>query len=144
MPPTTQGPLWLLTAAVSAGGALGALTRHGLDVLWPPAASGASGASGAILAVNVTGSLLIGLLMELIAHRWPRNRYVRPFWGVGYLGGYTTFSAYAMDVVTALERGHPQVALAYLGLTLAGAVTAAWAASALAHRILFQAGRRYP
>ncbi|GAB3713310.1 fluoride efflux transporter FluC [Nocardiopsis nanhaiensis] len=141
MPPTTQGPLWPLVAAVSAGGALGALTRHGLDVLWPPAATGVS---WTILAINVTGSLLIGLLMELIAHRWPRNRYVRPFWGVGFLGGYTTFSAYAMDVVTALERGHPQVALAYLGLTLAGAVIAAWAASALAHRILFQGGGRFP
>ncbi|GAB3725436.1 fluoride efflux transporter FluC [Nocardiopsis oceani] len=141
MPPTTQGPLWPLVAAVSAGGALGALTRHDLDVLWPPAATGVS---WTILAINVSGSLLIGLLMELIAHRWPRNRYVRPFWGVGFLGGYTTFSAYTMDVVTALERGHPQVALAYLGLTLAGAVIAAWAASALAHRIFFQGGGRFP
>lgn len=141
MPSSAHGALWPLVAAVSAGGALGALTRHGLDVLWPPAASGVS---WTILAINISGSLLIGLLMELISHRWPSNRFVRPFWGVGFLGGYTTFSAYAMDTVTALERGEPQIALAYLSLTLAGALTAAWAASALAHRFLFHGGRRNP
>lgn len=135
------GSLGPLAAAVSAGGALGALTRHGLDALWPPAASGVS---WTILAINVSGSLLIGLLMELVAHRWPDNRFVRPFWGVGFLGGYTTFSAYAMDTVTALERGEPQVALAYLFLTLAGALTAAWAASSLAHRFLFRSGGPNP
>lgn len=136
-----RGSLWPPVAAVSAGGALGALTRHGLDVLWPPPAPGVS---WTILAVNVSGSLLIGLLMELIAHRLPGNRFVRPFWGAGFLGGYTTFSAYAMDVVSALERGAPQVALAYLGLTLAGALTAAWAASSLAHRFLAHGGGRNP
>ncbi|GHC80865.1 hypothetical protein GCM10007079_20130 [Nocardiopsis terrae] len=134
-----RGAPWPLVAAVSAGGALGALVRHGLDVLGPQSASGVS---WTVLAVNVSGSLLIGLLMELIAHRRPGNRFVRPFWGTGFLGGYTTFSAYAMDVVSALERGAPQVALAYLALTLAGALTAAWAASSLAHRFLSHGGGR--
>ncbi|GAA1465452.1 CrcB family protein [Nocardiopsis exhalans] len=141
MSSSARGSLWPLVAAVSAGGALGALTRHGLDVLWQPAASGVS---WTILAINISGSLLIGLLMELITHRRPDNRFVRPFWGVGLLGGYTTFSAYAMDTVTALERGEPRVALAYLFLTLAGALTAAWSASSLAHRFLFHGGGRNP
>lgn len=141
MPSSARGALWPLVATVSAGGALGALTRHGLDVLWPPSSSGIS---WTILVINVSGSLLIGLLMELIAHRLPESRFVRPFWGVGFLGGYTTFSAYAMDVVTALERGAPQVALAYLALTLAGALTATWAASSLAHRFLTRGEGRNP
>ncbi|MEU3017824.1 MULTISPECIES: CrcB family protein [unclassified Nocardiopsis] len=141
MSSSARGSVAPLVAAVSAGGALGALTRHTLDALWPPASSGVS---WTILAVNVTGCLLIGLLMELIVHRWPGNRLVRPFWGVGFLGGYTTFSAYAADVVTALERGEPRVALAYLLLTVAGALTAAWAASALAHRFLTHGGGRNP
>lgn len=136
-----RGSLWPLVAVVSAGGVLGALARYGLDVLWPHSAVGVS---WTILAINITGSLLIGLLMELIAHRWPGNRFVRPFWGVGIVGGYTTFSTYAMDTVTALERGFPQVALAYLFLTLAGALTAAWAASSLAHWSLSRGGRRNP
>ncbi|WP_017586409.1 fluoride efflux transporter FluC [Nocardiopsis ganjiahuensis] len=141
MPSSARDALWPLVAAVSAGGALGALTRFGLDTLWPPSASGVS---WTILAVNISGSLLIGLLMELIAHRRPETRWVRPFWGAGFLGGYTTFSAYAMDTVTALERGAPQIALAYLALTLAGALTAAWAASSLAHRVLSHGGRGQP
>lgn len=141
MPSSARAALWPLVTAVAAGGALGALARHGLDVLWPPSAPGVSWTT---LAVNVSGSLLIGLLMELIAHRRPVNRFVRPFWGAGFLGGYTTFSAYAMDTVTALERGAPQIALAYLTLTLAGAITAAWAASSLAHRFLAHAEGRNP
>jgi CrcB protein len=141
MPSSARAALWPVVAAVSAGGALGALARHGLDVLWP---ASTPGVSWTILAVNVSGSLLIGLLTELVAHRWSANRFVRPFWGVGFLGGYTTFSAYAMDVVTALERGAAQIALAYLALTLAGALTAAWAASSLAHRFLARAGGRNP
>lgn len=127
--------------SVALGGALGALTRHGLDTLWPPAVSGVS---WTILTINVTGGLLIGLLMELLAHRLPRSHHVRPFWGTGFLGGYTTFSAYAMDVVTALERGAPQVALAYLALTLIGTLTTAWAASALVHRLLTHLAGRNP
>ena len=113
------------------------MARYGLDTAWPPSAAGVS---WTILAINITGSLLIGVLMEVVAHRMPQNPWVRPFLGAGVLGGYTTFSAYAMDVVTALERGAPEVALAYLSLTLAGAIAAAWAASALAQRILRRKG----
>ncbi|GHD21712.1 putative fluoride ion transporter CrcB [Nocardiopsis kunsanensis] len=133
MPSATSAPLWALTGAVAAGGALGAAARYGLTLAWPPPVAGMS---WTVLAINVTGSLLIGVLVEVLAHRIPRNPWVRPFLGTGFLGGYTTFSAYAMDVVTALERGAPETALAHLSLTLAGALVAAWAASALTHRIL--------
>lgn len=137
MPSATSAPLWALTMVVAVGGALGAVTRYGLDLAWP---SSAAGTSWTVLAINVTGSLLIGVLLEVAAHRTPRNPWVRPFLGAGFLGGYTTFSAYAMDVVTALERGAPEAALAYLSLTLLGALVAAWVASALTHRILGEGG----
>lgn len=133
MPSATSAPLWALTVAVAVGGALGAVARYGLDLAWPPSAAGMS---WAVLAINVTGSLFIGVLVEVVAHRTPRSPWVRPFLGAGFLGGYTTFSAYAMDVVTALERGAPEAALAYLSLTLAGSLVAAWASSALTHRVL--------
>lgn len=133
MPFATSAPLWALTGTVAVGGSLGAVARYGLDLAWP---ASAAGVSWTVLAINVTGSLLIGVLVEIVAHRAPRNPWVRPFLGAGFLGGYTTFSAYAMDVVTALERGAPEAALAYLSLTLAGALVAAWAASDLTHRIL--------
>lgn len=137
MPSATSAPLWALTAAVAVGGALGAVARYGLDLTWHPSETGLS---WTVLAINITGSLLIGVLVEAVAHRAPQNPWVRPFLGAGFLGGYTTFSAYATDVVTALERGAPEAALAYLLLTLAGALVAAWAASALTHRVLAEGG----
>lgn len=82
------------------------MIRYGLDLAWPVSAAGMSWTA---LAINVTGSLSIGVLVEVVAHRTPRNPWARPFLGAGSLGGYTTFSAYAMDVVTALERGAPKL-----------------------------------
>jgi CrcB protein len=82
--------------------------------------------------INVTGCLLIGVLMVLIAHRWPHQRLVRPFWGVGVLGGYTTFSTASVDVL----RATPGVGLIYLGVTLTGALLAVWAGTAATEAIL--------
>jgi CrcB protein len=66
--------------------------------------------------------------MTLIARRWPDRRLLRPFLGVGVLGGYTTFSTSVVDVFVA----RPGVALFYLAATVAGALAAVWAGSALA------------
>lgn len=131
--PIPPGQLWPLLAVISLGGALGALARYGLETVWPHSASGVSWTT---LAVNASGSALIGVLMELLNHRRPTSRLLQPFWGAGVLGGYTTFSAYALDILTALEHGTPQIALAYLALTLASALAGVWAASTISHRIL--------
>lgn len=111
-------------AAVAAGGALGALARYGVSVALPhpPGAFAWS-----TWLVNVSGCLLIGVLMTLIAQVWPRQRLLRPFWGVGVLGGYTTFSAYVLDAHQAISAGAPGTALAYLAGTLVAAVAAVWA-----------------
>ncbi len=67
---------------VSLGGGLGGVARYGLSVFVP-------GPWG-LFAINVLGSFLIGVLMGLV----PRP-LVRAFFGVGLLGGFTTFSSYA-------------------------------------------------
>lgn len=111
-------------AAISAGGVLGALSRYGISVAWPhhPGAFPWS-----TWTINVSGCFLIGVLMALIAHRLPNRRLVRPFFGVGLLGGYTTFSTSVVDVL----GSRPGVALLYLSATVAGALLAVWAGSAL-------------
>src|SRR6201992_4401295 len=76
-------------AVISAGGALGALARYGLATAWPHPATGFPWATWTI---NVSGSFLIGVLMVLIERRFAGRRLIRPFFGVGILGGYTTFS----------------------------------------------------
>ena len=118
-----------LLAAVSAGGVLGALARYGISAAWSHPAAGFPWATWTI---NVSGCFLIGVLMVLIATRWPRQRLIRPFFGVGILGGYTTFSTSVVDVQQAAVHGAPGVALLYLGATIVGALLAVWAGTALA------------
>ncbi len=101
---------WNLLLAVAAGGVLGAEGRYGLDVLLPHAAGVFPSAT---LLINVSGCLLIGVLMAVLgAVRAPR--LARPFLGVGVLGGYTTFSTFAVDVDQLLHAGRVIVALGYL------------------------------
>ncbi len=73
--------------AISVGGVLGALARYGLGVAFP---HGAAGFPWATFAVNVTGCGLTGVLMVCI-DQLGAHRLVRPFLGVGVLGGFTTF-----------------------------------------------------
>ena len=118
-----------MLAVISAGGVLGALGRYGISAAWP---HDPAGFPWATWTVNVTGCFLIGVLMVLIAARWPRQRLIRPFFGVGILGGYTTFSTSVVDVQQAAAHGAPGVALVYLGATIVGALLAVWAGTALA------------
>ena len=100
------------------GGALGALARWGTAQALPPD----GGWPWATLLVNLTGCLLIGVLSGALANRSPEPAWARPFLGVGVLGGYTTFSTAAVDVL----RADPATALIYLAATLVGAVLAVW------------------
>jgi CrcB protein len=114
--------------AISAGGVLGALARDGLATAWPHPAGGFAWST---YVINVTGCLLIGVLMVIVTDVVPKRRLVRPFLGVGVLGGYTTFSTYIVDIHRAASAGAPWVALSYLGATLVSAVFAVWLGDAL-------------
>ncbi|MFH0250030.1 CrcB family protein, partial [Streptomyces chitinivorans] len=122
-------------AAVAAGGALGACARYALTLPWPAAPGGFP---WAVLAVNAAGCALIGVLMALLEEyggeghggAWARHPLARPFLGTGVLGGFTTFSVYALDAVRLLEEGAAGTALLYLGATPAAALGAVWAATA--------------
>jgi fluoride exporter len=120
-------------AAISAGGALGALARAGVAAAWPHSAAGFAWSTWV---VNVTGCLLIGALMVVVTEVVPHRRLVRPFLGVGVLGGYTTFSTHVVDVQRAAAAGAPGTALADLAATCLAAVLAVWAGSALATRLV--------
>ncbi|MFJ3909987.1 fluoride efflux transporter FluC [Streptomyces vinaceus] len=117
-------------AAIAAGGALGASARYGASLLWPAAGPGAF--PWTTLWTNVLGCALIGVLMVLISEggRTAPHPLVRPFAGVGVLGGFTTFSTYAVDFSRLLDAGEAGRALAYAGLTVVGALGAVWAGAA--------------
>lgn len=110
-------------AVISAGGALGSLGRWGLGELL--AHDRGTFAAGTLVA-NVSGALALGALMVLVLEVWPPTRLVRPFLGVGVLGGYTTFSTYMLDTEEMLRTGRPGAAAAYLCATLVLGFLAAW------------------
>ncbi|GIH08939.1 hypothetical protein Rhe02_70060 [Rhizocola hellebori] len=103
-------------AVIAVGGALGAAARYGLAAIWP---TPEGGFPWAIFAVNVSGCLLIGFLMAL-----QPPTLARLFLGTGVLGGYTTFSAYALDFQRLISAARVDLALLYLFGTLVAALLA--------------------
>lgn len=97
---------------VAAGGAIGAMARYSVGRLvglgaWP----------SATLLVNILGGFLMGLLAGWIAAR-SGSEGLRLFLGVGILGGFTTFSAFSLEVALMLERGAYDQAFAYALLSV--------------------------
>jgi CrcB protein len=119
----TSRPSWAVLGSISAGGVLGAEGRFRLSVLWP---NDPGGFPWATLITNVTGCFLIGVLMVLITEVWSAHRVLRPFLGVGVLGGYTTFSTYVLDGQQLMMAGAARAALLYLAGTLVAALAAAY------------------
>lgn len=112
-----------LLAPIAAGGALGSLARWGLATALPTGDE--AGLPWATLTANVSGSLLLGLLMAFVLGPWSRTRYLHPFLGVGVLGGYTTFSTYELETYV-LGGDTPALALLYLFVSVVAGIGAAW------------------
>jgi CrcB protein len=124
---------WDVIAAISAGGVLGAEGRYGLALAVPHAGSAFPWST---LVINVSGCLLIGVLMAILLSRTRPHRLVRPFLGVGILGGYTTFSTFALDADRLVHAHRIGLALAYLAATIALAAAAVWLATVLTQAVL--------
>ena len=122
---------WAVLSVVSAGGVVGACARHALDLAWPHPPGRFPWAT---FVINVSGCLLIGVLMVLITEVWSGHRLLRPFLGVGVLGGYTTFSTYTVDVQRLVAGGAARVALVYLAGTAVAALTAVYVGITLTRR----------
>ncbi|WP_205629502.1 fluoride efflux transporter CrcB [Jiangella muralis] len=113
-------------AVIAAGGVLGSLARHGAASLQ----DAGTGWPWAILVVNVSGCLLIGVLMAVLLDLTAPHRLLRPFLGIGVLGGYTTFSTYAVDTQRLLADGRAVAALTYYLVTPVLALLAVWIGTA--------------
>lgn len=124
---------WPVLAVVSLGGTIGASARYGASLLWPTAPGGFPWTT---LTVNVVGCAVIGVFLVVISDVWAAHRLVRPFFGTGVLGGFTTFSTYAVDIERLVAHGRAGEGLAYLGLTLFAALAAVWSAVWATRRVL--------
>jgi CrcB protein len=115
------------------GGALGALARWGVSEALP-ASPGTW--PWATLLVNLTGCFLLGVLLAVLASRSPEPAWARPFVAVGVLGGYTTYSTFAVDVVGMVENGAIGTALGYVLASVLGGVAAVAAGSGAGGRLV--------
>ncbi|MEU6551438.1 fluoride efflux transporter CrcB [Streptomyces sp. NPDC046915] len=136
-PGPARRPAWRaqapVVAVVALGGALGATARYALSLAWPTPPGGFPWAT---FWTNVGGCAVIGVFMVVITEAWAAHHLVRPFFGTGVLGGFTTFSTYAVDIQRLLDGGRPGTALAYLAVTLLAALAAVWAAAAATRGVL--------
>ena len=117
-----EGLIW-----VALGGAGGAVARFLVSTLffvpgqfpWPT------------LVINIAGSLGIGLLWGLYGQHGWFEAWGRYLLVVGFLGGFTTFSAFSLETVGLVEGGRLTAATAYVLASLLGCVLAAWAGQRL-------------
>ncbi|MQY24072.1 fluoride efflux transporter CrcB [Nocardia macrotermitis] len=137
---TDPGPGWfrehgIVLLVVALGGGIGAEARYGVARLLPTRPGEFPWGT---FATNVAGCFAIGVLMVLITEAWTGHRLVRPFLGVGFLGGFTTFSTYAVETRNLLAPGTVYVAFGYLAGTLIAAMLAVLAAVTLTRKVLLR------
>ena len=110
-----------LVLTIAFGGALGAVGRHYVSAIANGFFSGmiAGGFPYGTLFVNVLGSFLMGVLVEVMALYWSPPIELRALMTVGFLGAFTTFSTFSMETVLLYERGALGLMALYMALSLA-------------------------
>jgi CrcB protein len=116
-----------LLLVVLAGGCVGGLGRYAVTEAWPD-----HGFPWAVLAVNVAGALVLGVLMG--ASR-PEQQRLRALFGTGFCGALTTFSAVTVTADHRLAEGRPETALLYVAASAVGSLLAAWLGSRAGRRL---------
>ena len=97
---------------VAVGGAIGSVLRYAVNIAAPRMMG--NDFPWATLTVNVAGSFLIGLFSAFLAEKFADQPDLRLFLTTGVLGGFTTFSAFSLDVFGLMQRGENSMALVYL------------------------------
>jgi fluoride exporter len=116
-------------AAVAAGGALGSAGRWAVVQV-----TGAGRFPWSVLALNVVGSLLLGVLLAEQSRRPGHHVALQDLGAIGFCGGLTTFSTFAVEVVDMVDRGDGILAAICAVTSVAGAMVAVVAGAALLHR----------
>lgn len=111
------------------GGGIGASLRHGVNI-GTARAFGTAFPYGT-LTVNVVGSLIMGVLAAYFAFKGDATQHWRLFFTTGILGGFTTFSAFSLDVALLYERGEVSLAALYVVLSVAVSIVGLFAGLAL-------------
>ena len=115
--------LWFTLLQVALGGALGAMSRFATTTavvrFFGP------GFPLGTMTVNVVGSFVMGAIFALLVHRFDDIRFA-PLLMTGFLGGFTTFSAFSLDVIQLVEKGRMGAAAIYIGGSVGLSILALW------------------
>lgn len=111
-------------AVIALGGALGALARYGIT-RWIHVAKDTF--PWATFWTNISGAFVLGLFLTVVIERFPARRYPRPFFAIGFLGAFTTFSTMAVETVTLVKDGHALLGIAYLCVSIVAGLLVAYA-----------------
>ena len=119
---TDARPRPVVLAAIAVGGVVGATARYALSEAVPVPDNGFPTAT---LVTNIFGSFLLGLFAGVSADVSARMHHLRPFFAVGVIGSFTTFSTFAVENVVLVDRGDVLVAMLYVVATLVAGLGAA-------------------
>jgi fluoride exporter len=128
---SASSPHLATMAVIGVGGAAGSAVRYGLSQLWPARPGEVPWVT---LGINLLGSLLLGMLIVAVTDIWRPHHLLRPALGTGVLGGFTTFSTFAVELRARIGPD-PAVAFSYLALSVLGGVAAAAAGMAVIRRL---------
>lgn len=117
---------------VMTGGAMGAAMRYGLSRALPVSAGGWPWPT---FIVNIFGGFLMGVLATWLLRSGNSAEPLRLFVGVGILGGFTTFSAFSLEMAAMVQRGHMGAAAGYAGASVLLALGATFAGMTAAKAI---------
>lgn len=117
------------------GGGLGACLRHACNLIGARVAVGSPWPWSTFL-INISGALLMGLVVEAFALRNGASPQLRLLLATGILGGYTTFSTYALEIGLLLQRGQHGLAALYAGGSVALGLAGLFGGMKLARLVL--------
>ena len=118
--PYSRHPMHALNGyfLVFIGGGIGACLRHACNLLGARVVAGSPWPWSTFL-INISGALLMGVVVEVFAMRNGASPQLRLLLATGILGGYTTFSTYALEIGLLLQRGQHGLAALYAGGSVA-------------------------
>jgi fluoride exporter len=137
--PVRRGRQLDVLLVIAVGGGLGSVARYLVSTALPVRPGHFPWAT---FLINLSGCFALGLLMVFVVEIWPPRRYLRPFAGIGILGGFTTFSTFAVEIRGLAAHGVWALADAYALNSLVGGLAAVWCGIALARLIARRPVRR--
>jgi CrcB protein len=125
-------PDWRQLGAIFLGGAIGAVLRVELSLALP---SVDGSWPWIILAINVSGSFVLGYVVTRLQERLPLSTYRRPLLGTGFCGAYTTFSTMQLELLKMIDVHRDGLAVTYAVVSVVAGYLAIFAATALVRRV---------